>query len=215
MIEIDQKLEELQKQASSPSNRPSTKIQEKALERLKGISETDPELAKAIADVIADATDEVADGRHDREIETLKLLRDDTSRKYQDYQANRLLEMYPNAMDVFNSPSWTEWEKKQTKGIRALANSDNADDVALAFERYAKDMLDAHPELVEKKEEAKPQPPTENTQAAQIEKERQRRKESAANVSSPTAAGKVSLPDDPDALFKMYSEQIRKQRLGD
>lgn len=215
MADLDKKLEDLQKQQSSPSNRPSTKVQEKVLEKLKGISETDAELAKAIAEAIGEATDEVAPDPHRQEIETIKLLREDTSREYREHELNRLLEMYPNAPEVFASTSWIEWEKRQSKGVLALSRSDNADDVSMAFDKYAKDMVAQYPELAPK-EEAKPATPvaTQNTQAEQIEKERQRRRESTPNLGTPSSAGKVSLPDDPEALFSLYSDQIRKQRQG-
>ena len=93
--------------------------------------------------------------------------------------------------------------------MQTLAGSDSADDVVFALGKYADDMVKKYPELAQSKEQ-----PAANAEAAKIEADRLRKKTTGATVSSPAAASKVKLPDDPVALFKMYSEQIRKERLG-
>lgn len=220
--ELDKKLEELTKQHASPSSQPSTKIKPKVDELLKGIRGTDAELADAIAAAIAEAVDATAQDIRTTEIDTVKLLRANEVSTHQDVEAQRLLEMYPNAPDVFKSSSWSDWKSNlQSEGrdrILGLAVSDNADDVALAFELYAKDMVAKHPELAkvsEKKEESTSvSNPAAAKKAEEVEAERKRKKESSVNLSNPTAPGKVGLPDDPNALFSKYSEEIRKQRTG-
>jgi hypothetical protein len=221
--EIDKKLEELAKRDTSPSSQPSAKIKPKILDLLKGVSEDDPELAKAIANAIGEAMDGVASEQTAKEKETLTFLRDQEAKTYQDAEAQRLIQMYPNAPEVFKSKSWAEWKAEQTAGIRNLAESDTADEVAFAFDKYAKDMIAKHPELAPKEEakekvEAKASPTDAEKEAAEkarrIEEERRRKKESAANVGSPNLSGKINLPDDPVALFEKFSEQIRKERTG-
>lgn len=215
--ELDKKLEELNKAHTSPSSQPSAKVTAKVEEILKGIKETDPELAKAVALAIASATDEVAGDVTSREIASLQSQRETELSQYRDAEAQRFLEMYPNAAEVVKAPSWIEWESKQSPGIRKLCGSDNADDLSYAFEKYAADMVKQHPELAAKVGT----PPAPDAAAAeasekakQVEAERLRKKETAANISSPAGAGKVTLPDDPAALFKKYSEEIRKERTG-
>lgn len=215
--ELDEKLELLNKQASSPSSRPSAAIQEKVLAALKGISETDSELANAIAAAMSEATLGHEEHSINRERETLKLLRDQEYASYQAGEVSRLLEMYPNAKEVFASPSWKQWRTDQSDRVQSLANSDNADDVALAFKLYADDMVAKNPELSSaakaKEEEAKRL--EENARKAeQIELERKRKQEGSVAVGSPSAQGKVSLPDDPAALFAKFSETIRKDISG-
>lgn len=214
--ELDQKLEELTQKAASPSNHPSATIQPKVLEKLKGIRESDPELADAIAAAFAEASTGLADDAINREKQTLTLLREQEVKAYQAEQVELLLEMVPNAAEVVASASWTEWKKQQSDDILRLANSDHAESVALAFERYARDMKAKHPELVTpaaKTEGAKPND-ADAAKAAQIEEERRRKQASAVKVSSPNAPGKVSLPDDPEALFKKFSDEIQKARTG-
>ena len=215
--ELDKKLEEIAKLKASPSSQPSAKIKPKIDELLKGVKSTDPELADAIAAAIAEATDGLASDSITNEEKVLQIIRDNEYQTHQDQEATRLLEMYPNAPEVFASSSWAEWKSTQSKRMQGLATSDSADDVATAFELYARDMVAKHPELAETKaakEETPAVKSAEALKAEQIEAERKRKKESSANVSNPSAPGKVGMPDDPEALFKKFSEQIRKDITG-
>jgi DNA repair exonuclease SbcCD ATPase subunit len=218
--ELDKKLEELRAAQTSPSSQPSSKISPKVAEKLKGIQETDPELAKAITEAlgaVAEASDEVASDLRAKQIETVEMLRQNEISEHQAYQADRLLEMYPNAPEVFRSPSWVEWKKSQTAGIVRLAESDTADEVAKAFNMYAEDMVRLHPELAtpsaDKGESTPPVTDEAAKKAAQIEAERKKAREKAANVSNPPASTK-SAPDNDRAYFEKISEEIRKQISG-
>lgn len=212
--ELDKKLEELAK--ASPSSQTSTKIKPKVDELLKGVKVTDPELADAVAEAIAKAVEGIAEDNHTKELETLKLLRDSEVKDYQEAQTERLLSMYPNAAEVFASPSWAEWKKSQPGGIKALCESDTAEDVAYAFEKYAADMRAKYPELAKETESKSTDTPDPEAaeRAKQLEQERQRKKSTAASVKTPNASGKTKMPDDPNALFNKYADEIRKQRLG-
>ena len=81
--------------------------------------------------------------------------------------------------------------------------------MATAFRLYSDAMLAKYPELNSGSGKKQPDP-----KATQIEAERKRKKEGAVSVGSSNAQGKVGLPDDPNALFNKYYEQIRKQRYG-
>lgn len=215
--ELDKKLEELEKLRTSPSSQPSTKIEPKVQEMLKGIGATDPDLADAIAKAIMEATNGVAAGLLDQDKASIVAQRQAVSEEYQQEEANRLLEMYPNAPEVFKSSHWADWKKEQPPGIIRLAGSDNADDVSYAFQKYAADMAIKYPELAKPAEDKGKSPVLSDAatvQAQQVEAERLRRMKTTANVGSTPAAGKVGLPDDPDALFKKFSEEIRKERTG-
>lgn len=214
--ELDKKLEELASKQTSPSSQPSDKIKPEIDELLKGVRDTDPDLADAIGKAIAKATEGVAQELHTKERETITLLRDQESIAYQEMEANRLLEMYPNAADVFRSEHFVKWKANQPDGIRALAESSSADEVSLAFEKYAKDMVSQYPELAPAA--ATPAASVEgkdNTeQARKIEAERQKRKTTTANVSSPNASGKIPIDDNPEALFEKHYKEIQKQISG-
>ena len=208
--EIDKKLEELAKRRTSPSDSPSAKIQPKVKERLEAIRKTDPELAEVIEAAITDATEGMTQEIFSREEQSLSLQREHELQAFREEQAQALLAKHPNAADVFNSPAWAEWKNEQSPGIRALAESEYANEVSEAFERYANDMVKKFPELASKENAVVP----EQEKARQIEEERKRKKKTAVVTDSPQAAGKVKMPDDPNALFEKYSAQIRKERLG-
>lgn len=219
--ELDKRLEELSKRATSPSSQTLDKIKPKLQERLKALKETDAELAELLEGSITDAISGVAEDAFSREKETLTLLREVESNEHREQEVNRLLEMYPNAPDVFRSDAWKSWKKEQTDAVKALAGSDNADDVSFAFEKYAKDMLAKHPELAAKAEETKVAVTTAKTpdpeavaEAQKIEQDRQRKKATNVVVSSPAAPAKTQVPDNPEELFKRYSESIRKEITG-
>ena len=207
--QIDKKLEELKEQATSPSSRPSTKLTERITPKLAKIKDADPELADVLAELLADATDGVATDLWDAEAKSLQAQRQAVAQEIRDAEVFRLVEMYPNAEQVFKSPSWKSWEAKQSRQLQMLANSDSADDVAFAFERYAEDMVKLHPELAQKQGTVPA-----NDEAARIEAERQRKKQTTVVVGSPTPAGRQQKPDNDEALFKQYSEQIRKEITG-
>lgn len=208
--ELDKKLADLETKKSTPSNQPSDVV----LEKLKGIKETDPELAQAIADAVAAATSGLTEQLHNKDRETLHLLREQELAQQHENEIDRLLVMYPNAVEVFQSKTWKDWKATLSPGIKALAESDNADDVAHAFEMYGQAMLEKHPELAPKEEHSATPVTKTNPEAEKIEQQRQRKKQTTAVVGSPNASGKVAVPDDPDALFKKYFAQIQKERSG-
>lgn len=206
--QIDKKLEELREQSTSPSSRPSAKLTERITPKLAKIKDADPELADILAELLADATDGVAEDLRDAETQSLQNQRKVVEQEIRDAEVSRLLEMYPNAEQVFKSPSWKSWEAQQSRQVQLMANSDNADDVAYAFEKYAQDMIKLHPELGQSKVE------NHNNEAAKIEAERQRKKQTTVVVGSPTPAGRQQKPENDEALFKQFSEQIRKEITG-
>jgi len=217
MKKYDERLEELQRQIASPSNRPSAAVLGKVKEKFKSIEDIDPELASLLENALGDALVGIETDNLTREKETISLLRQREIEEYESNEANRLLEMYPNAADVFNSPAWKEWKQEQPKGILALAESSSADEVATAFRLYSEAMLAKYPELnsnTANKQEQTPAPKQPDPKATNIEAERKRKQAGSVSMSSPKAQGKVGLPDDPNALFNKYIEQIRKERYS-
>lgn len=212
--ELDEKLQALEKRSTSPSSRPSTALTPKIMEQLKGIKETDPELAETIAAAIAAATDGVTEEQYNREKEILTLSREEALKEYRQEQVNILLEEYPNAPDVFKSSHWKDWKKSQSAAVQTLANSDTAEDVIFAMNKYAEDMVRKYPELAKVNEQPAQALPAANNAAAKIEADRLRKKMTGATVTSPAAASKVQMNENPEQLFKMFSELAHKQRLG-
>lgn len=202
--ELDKKLAQLM---ASPSSQASAKITPKVDSLLKDIDDTDPVLAKALREVVATAVEGIDEEHRSREIEYLRALREQEARAYQEAEAQRLLQMYPMAREVFTSPQWAEWKKEQPDHVLKLAQSSDADAVALAFELYARDMQAKYPDLVAPKREN-------NEEASRVEEERKRKKQTAANLDRSNAPLKDKGPTDPAALFAKFSEEIRKEIYG-
>lgn len=208
--EIDKKLEELSKASSTPSNLPSTKLTPELKELTKNIERTDPELAKVIQDAVTKATDTVATDTIAREQEYLKAQREQYSREYAREQLDILLQEYPNAPEVFRSDTWKQWKTSQSEGVQRLAGSMDAREVSLAFELYAKDLLARNPELGKQPEVAAPA--SADPKAAEIEAERNRKKDNAPVVRTPAAPAKVQMSDDPNKLFEQMLAQAMKEQ---
>ena len=203
--QFDKKLEELQQLATSPSSRPSSKVKEKIEPKLSKIRDIDPELAEILDAIVSETTDGVANDLRDAEMQSLQRQREAAIKEFREAEASRLLEMYPNAGEVFKSASWKQWEGSQTAGVKALANSDHADDVALAFERYTQDMTKLHPELNKQS----------NTEEAErIEAERKRKLGSSAVLGAGNVPAVKSKNENPAAMFEEFSKQIRKEISG-
>lgn len=207
--ELEERLEALNK--TSPANHPSATIQPKVLEQLKGIRESDPELADAIAKAIEQATSGLAAEDVHRQREVLELQRNQELASYQADQINLLLEMVPNAKEVVASPQWSEWKNAQSADIVRLAESDDANSVALAMRIYGDDMRVKYPQLAAPVQKTDPAKPSDEdaAKAAKIEQERIARQQAASKVNASNVTPQGGLPDDPEALFKKYYTDIR------
>lgn len=205
LSELDKKLAELTKQ--SPSSQASEKITPKIEAALKKLAGDDPELAAGIRASIEAAVTGMAEESHAKEIANLQFLREQESSAHEAAEAQRLLEMHPNAPDVLRSKHWSDWVSSQSPTMKALVESNSADDLSFAFHRYAHDMQRMHPDLVK----ATPAAPTPsgNAIATKIEEDRAKRKVNAADVSGKPAAH-TKQPEDPESLFKKFSAQAAK-----
>lgn len=213
--ELDKKLEELNQKQTSPSSQLSESVLAKIKERFKGIRATDSELADAFEQAMVDALSGVHEQTTTQEKETLQFLRAQEVEAYEQAERERFLAMYPNAPEVFRSSHWKNWKASKSEGVKALAESSNADDVALAFELYTKDMYTQYPELAKAaqgspaKETSGANPDAVKT-AQQIEAERAARRAKTAQVGTTGAPAKVAVPDDPQSLFDKYVKDIEK-----
>lgn len=204
LSELDKKLAELTKQ--SPSSQASEKISPKIEAALKKVAGDDPELAAAIRESLEAAVTGVAEEAHAKEIANLQFLREQESSAHEAAEAQRLLEMHPNAPDVLRSKHWSDWVATQSQAMKALVESNSADDLSFAFHRYAHDMQRMHPDLVKAAPAAAA---TTNDVAKKIEEDRAKRKANAVDVSGKPAA-QTKQPEDAEALFKKFSEQAAK-----
>lgn len=208
LAEYDKKLAEFDKATSSQA---SAKVKPEIAEALKELEETDPVLARTIQTVMDKALGGVDSELHTKERERIAALRDEEYAEYQEEQRNILLAAVPNAREVFQSSSWSEWKKSQPKHLVDLAQSDDAQAVLLALDYYKKDMLAQHPDLGKKTQE---QPTVVDERANKLEEERKRKQQNAVNLDTGKAPSRSKLPNNPEALFKDDFEKIMKEITG-
>lgn len=208
LAEYDRQLADLKKNATS--DKTSDKVKPKLDEALKDLEDTDPALAAAIRNAVGGALSEVDTGSSAREIARIESLRETEYAEYVEAQKEVLLTTYPNVSDVFASDSWKTWKKEQPKHVLELAGSDSAEAVIMALDLYKRDMLARHPEMATKQEGNK----VVDERAQQIEESRKKQQRTAANLDSGKPPARSKGPSDPEALFKEYSESIRKELRG-
>lgn len=208
LADYDRQLADLKKNATS--DKTSDKVKPKLDEALKDLEDTDPALAAAIRNAVGGALSEVDTGSSAREIARIESLREAEYAEYVEAQKEVLLTTYPNVADVFASDSWKTWKKDQPKHVLELAGSDSAEAVIMALDLYKRDMLARHPEIAAKQGETT----VVDERAQQIEESRKKQQQRAANLDSGKPPARSKGPSDPEALFKQFSEEIRKDIRG-
>lgn len=213
LAEYDKQLAALK---SATSSQTSEKVKPKIDKALKDLEDTDPALANTLRSMMGEALSEVDNGTTAREIERLQSLREIEYAEYAAEQRNILLGKYPNAADVFKSDHWKSWKKEQPDHILSLATSDSAEAVLMALDLYKRDMLIKFPELNKDNKQDDKVVEEKNEEATKIEEQRKRQqKQTSADVRNGKAPVKSKGPLDAEALFKQYSEQLRKEIRGD
>ena len=163
-------------------------------EHFELIKETDPTLAAALQAILGDAF------RASKK-ESVQAAREvtNTFREVEEEEAlrtewDKLVEVAPEAPEIFKSPEWSQYKNTLTPAQRALAESGFADDVLVAIERYNR--------FIGKEETVK--------QTAHVTEERERKLKTKTPGSHSVSPAKREA-DDPNALFHSIYEELRKQ----
>lgn len=217
---LQRKVDELSRQRSEPQTKPvkeqpaATKTSTKFDEKIAEARAVDP----ALADLLVALKEEIENPLREefstkvKQTEELVLGRD--MEQHWHNEKARLLQMVPQADDVFKHPLWKEWkENVATESMRNLTNSVNADDMVVALEVFSKYVAVVQPELVT--------PPAETTKATtgvvdttaadKVAAERARKLAGTPKATTATTpkASTVDL-EDPEALFNHITGKIAK-----
>lgn len=218
---LQRKVDELSRQRSEPQTKPvkkeepaATKTSTKFDEKIAEARAVDP----ALADLLVALKEEIENPLREefstkvKQTEELVLGRD--MEQHWHNEKARLLQMVPQADDVFKHPLWKEWkENVATESMRNLTNSVNADDMVVALEVFSKYVAVVQPELVT--------PPAETTKtttgvvdttaADKVAAERARKLAGTPKATTATTpkASTVDL-EDPVALFNHITGKIAK-----
>lgn len=196
--------------AATPPNVAKTKFDEK----LARVKEIDPELADLLQALKEDALEDSRKEITDKVSQTERLFRQKEEQETWYREKTRLLEMVPQADEVFSSPLWREWKESQTPGVLALASSANADEMYLAMQKFAADTARMYPELAQPEETPAQPVSTPSNPAVNKLLDDRARKLSAGNPIPQAVAPKqgrgIPGEDDPNALFNYVVEKLQK-----
>ena len=182
--------------------------------RIASIREVDPMLADTLEsfrnELAAPIREEFA-ARTDRIEHELRQKEDDHIRNREN---EKLINAVPAAHDVFRHPEYQEWKASQTEGVMALANSAYADDVLVAFDKFAKDMRVRYPQADVAVVPAVVAPIIKDAKASTVISERDRKLKASApaSVGGIAKAGEA-VPEDEDGYFDWVTKQIQLKQM--
>lgn len=209
LAELEKKLQTDQPPSAAASS--GQVIDDKELqEALAQIEEVDPVTAKAFKLLHQKTEGSV------KKTQSIFEQRDEEALLQREYQ--KLVQVAPQAPQVFQLPEWQMWKEEQTPGVREAASSAYADDVLFAMEKFARDMRAKYPELAEpaakepvKEEVETPAAPAIDPKQAAVVEQRTRRLAATNPSSAAPAPQKKEEPSDPEALFAELYKQVQKK----
>jgi hypothetical protein len=184
-------------------------------EKIAQVRNVDPELADLLVALKDDVTEPLRKELTDKVSQTEHLIRQREEQEYWHKEKARLLEMVPQADEVFRNPMWKQWKEAQPDAILALASSANADEMYLAMRKFAEDTSRMYPHLA-----APAQPATQTQTAApasaatnKVVEDRARKLASttpATTGASPKQGKGIPDESDPQAMFNYVMNKIEK-----
>lgn len=223
MAELERELRQFKAQTPNnpngvkpnPSDINSVELDDETKAQIEELRSIDPVYAKTVERAakaaIAAATTK-AQNSFDSYVSATQA--DEDERFYIEQKA-RLLELVPQAEQVFQTPEWKQWKATLSPGRRAMAESAYAEEVRDAIYAFAADMqryqqgnVAAAP--VQQPVQQAPQPTPSAPEESEVEKARKQRMQKAAGVPNPSAKKEQQL--DPEAYFTEAYNQIARQQ---
>ena len=183
-------------------------------EKIARVKELDPELADVLLALKEEALESSRKELTDKVSQTEQLFRQKEEQEMWHREKARLLELVPQADQVFSNPLWREWKESQSPGVFALASSMNADEMYLAMQKFAADTARMYPELAQPVVTPAETPAVPASPAVNKLLDDRARKLSAGNPSPQAVAPKqgrgIPGEDDPNALVNYVVEKLQK-----
>jgi hypothetical protein len=178
-------------------------------EKIAKVRELDPDLADVLEALREDVTEKSSDLITNKVSQTEQFIRQREEQEVFAREKARLLEMVPEADDVFRNPAWRQWKESQPANILALASSMDADEMYLAMQKFATDMQRQHPELYTAAPVTTGTPAEPSPAAAKVTNDRARK----LAAGTPPSAGTVAKqgkggPQTDEELFELVSQQL-------
>lgn len=223
---LQRQLEEMKRKvqaprAPEPAIKPDATSTSTLDAKIAAIREVDPMLADALVSIKEEITTPIRQEVISRTEQIAEQVRLKEDQELWTRENEKLLTAVPQAHEVFKNPAYREWKAQQSEGVVALAESSYADDVLVAFEKFARDTARRNPQLVTAPAvtpvvPATPAPVvvTPAAPASNVSNERARKLNASAPATvSGVAKGGEGLPTDPEAYFKYVQEQIRLNKM--
>lgn len=215
---LQRKVEELSRQTSQPPTAPvkevvaATKTSGKFAERLAQAREVDPALADLLEAMAEEIATPLREELTNEVTQTKQAIADKEYTALWQSEKAKLLELVPQADEVFKHPLYKQWKDEIPENLHRLASSVYADEVVIALEQFAKYAATQAPS---EPVTAPQQTPTVNQAiietAAKVTADRARKLTGGATTtqSTPPRQG-TGVPEDPEALFNYLTDKIRK-----
>lgn len=215
---LQRKVEELSRQTSQPLTAPvkdavaATKTSGKFAERLAQAREVDPALADLLEAMAEEIATPLREELTNEVTQTKQAIADKEYTALWQSEKAKLLELVPQADEVFKHPLYKQWKDEIPENLHRLASSVYADEVVIALEQFAKYAATQAPSAPVTEPQ---QTPTVNQAiietAAKVTADRARKlaSGSTSTTASPPRQG-TGVPEDPEALFNYLTDKIRK-----
>lgn len=222
---LQRKVEELNRRLQTPvpkvpAAKEASKANEKFQEAVARIQDVDPLLADALVALKEDVSQPLREEQETKISHIESRLQEKEDEELWKQENQKLLTAVPQAHEVFQLPVYQQWKAVQTDAVRELATSIYADDVLVAFEKFARDMQRTQPQVVAPAQIAAAPvaspvaPVTVTDQTNKVLEERNRKLAATTPTSKSQPARTVDgLPEDPDAMFAYFAEKIRKGEM--
>ena len=171
--------------------------------QIKELEGVDPTTA-AILQKLLDKASPKQEAQQAPDIEELIRKASDDARIEVEFE--RVVQVHPDAPDIFVHPSWQQWKSKLTPEQRAWAESDKAEQVSEALTAFKNYVNGVQPAPVV--QEQQPAPVVDVTQEA-----RQRKLKGSTSATPSTAIKGSSRPDDETMFNEFYAQALKDMGL--
>jgi hypothetical protein len=213
---LQRKVEELSRQTSQPPSPPvgstaATKTSGKFAEKLAQAREVDPALADLLEAMVEDIANPLREELTNEVHQTKQAIADKEYEQLWQSEKAKLLQMVPQADEVFRHPLYKQWKSEIPENLLRLSSSVYADEVVIALEQFAKYAAAQAPETPASPQTPAPAAPVDTTAATRVASDRARKLAgSTPNTAVPAPRGGTGIPEDPEALFNYITDKIRK-----
>lgn len=205
--QLNQLLREERIKKTAEAAKPVPKVEDpetaELREQIKELEGVDPTTA-AILQKLLDKASPKQEAQQAPDIEELIRKASDDARIEVEFE--RVVQVHPDAPDIFVHPSWQQWKSKLTPEQRAWAESDKAEQVSEALNAFKNYVNGVQPAAAVQEQQTIP--------AVDVTQEARQRKLKGSASNTPNQAIKgSSRPDDETMFNEFYAQALKDMGL--